>query len=185
MALSALPGSLPEYYDKITAAGVPSPGVVRVQEVAREYVWDLKQAPGAAGENMTFKGLKNVQFSLEFQLLGDAQLEEWEAWITLWDFDPTKSAPQPLNVQHPLLEERAVTIVTAKKIYAPKQSRPGDNLWIAKIEAVEWRPPPKANVAKSPSSAKSGGSESAAGGPPAETARQREIRELTQQFKDA
>lgn len=185
MALSGLPGALPALYDKIVAAGVTSPGVVRVQEIAREYVWDMKQSPGAAGENMTFKGLKNVQFSLEFQLLGDPQLEEWEAWISLWDFDPTKSSPQPLNVQHPLLEERAVTIVTAKKIHAPKQARPGDNLWIAKIEAVEWRPPPKANVAKSPSSAKAGGSESESGGPPAETARQREIRQLTEEFKNA
>ena len=185
MALSALPGSLPEYFDTILAAGVPSPGVVRVQDIAREYVWDMKQAPGAAGENMTFKGLKNVAFSLEFQLLGDAQLEEWESWIALWDFDPNKQQPTPVNVSHPLLEERRVSIVAAKKIYAPKQARPGDNLWIAKIEAVEWRPPPKANVAKSPQSTKSGSNEQTAGGAPAETERQREIRRLTEEFKNA
>jgi len=184
-ALSVLPGAVPEYYDAIIAAGLPSPGVVRVQDVAREYTWDVKQAPGAAGENMTFKGIKNVVFSLEFQLLGDDQLQAWEAWVSLWDFDPTKTAPTPLTVSHPLLEERGVTVVAAKKIYAPRQARPGDNLWIAKIEATEWRPPPKANVSGSPKNAKNGAGESASGGPPAETARQREIRQLTEEFKRA
>lgn len=183
--LPASPDTQPEYFDRVLAAGVWSPGIARVQEVAREYTWDLKQAPGAAGENMTFKGLKNVTFSMEFLLLGNAQLTEWESWITLWDFDPTKQQPTPINVLHPLLYERRVSIVAAKKIYAPKQSRPGDNLWIAKIEAIEWRPPPRANVAKSPTATKSGSSEQAAGGAPAETERQREIRQLTQEFKDA
>lgn len=183
--LIALPGLLPKLYDKVWAAGVESPGIARVSEVAREYVWDLKQAPGASGENMTFKGLKNVQFSMEFQLLGDIELAMWGIWVSLWDFDPAKSAPQPVNVMHPLLQDRGVSFVSAKKVYAPKQARPGDNLWIAKIEATEWRPPPKANVARSPGSAKSGSSESASGGPPAETARQREIRQLIQEFKDA
>lgn len=185
MSLDFLPGQAPEAFNKIKAAGLESPGIVRIAEIAREYVWDLKQAPGAAGENMTFKGLKNAQFSMEFHLLGDVQLDEWASWVLLWDLDPVKVTPQPINVEHPLLWERNVTIVTAKKIYAPKQARPGDNLWIAKIEAVEWRPPPRANVAKSPTSAKAGKSESASGGPPAETARQQEIRKLTEEFQKA
>lgn len=183
--LLAFPGQFPRIYDKVIAAGIESPGIARVSEVAREYVWDLKQAPGAAGENMTFKGLKNVQFSMEFHLLGDHQLLAWNIWGNLWDFQPTKTAPQPINVFHPLLADRGVQFVSPSKLYAPKQARPGDNLWIAKIEAIEWKPPPKANVAKSPNSAKSGSSESASGGPPAETARQREIRQLVQEFKDA
>lgn len=191
MAMSLLPGWAPKGFDFMYAAGVKSPGVMRAREVAREYVWDLKQAPGAAGENMTFKGIKNVVTTLEFLLLGDPQIEEWESWIALWDFDPTKKAPSPVVVYHPLLEERGVFFMSAKKIWAPSQSRPGDNLWVAKIEAIEWKPPPSANVAKSPSTVTAGANssgtsaEQAAGGPPAETARQREIRELTQKFKDA
>jgi len=179
--LPASPDRDPQYFDRVLAAGVLSPGIARVGEIAREYTWDLKQAPGAAGENMTFKGLKNVVFSMEFLLLGNAQLQEWESWVSLWDFDPTKSQPRPINILHPLLYERQVSIVAPKKIWAPKQSRPGDNLWVAKIEAVEWRPPPKANVARSPTSASAGSSTDA----PKDTARQQEIRRLTQQFKDA
>lgn len=191
MVMSLLPDWAWKGFDKMWAAGVQSPGVVRIKEVAREYVWDMKQAPGAAGENMTFKGVKNVVTTLEFLLLGDPQIEEWESWVALWDLDPQKKEPSPVVVYHPLLEERGVFFMSPKKIHAPSQSRPGDNLWIAKIEAIEWKPPPAANVAKSPSSAQAGArtdgtsAEAKAGGPPAETARQREIRELTQKFKDA
>ena len=181
------PGKDPDFFDKVMAAGILSPGVARVGEVAREFVWDMKQAPGAAGENMTFKGLKNVTFTMEFYLVGDKDLTAWESWIELWDFDPTKTKPNPIDVLHPVLLERNVTVVAAKKITAPKQSKVGDNLWIGKIEAVEWRPPPKANVAKSPTGATTGisptGATTGITSKSATDDLDREIRALTEQLK--
>lgn len=181
--LSVLPGVEPQAFDKVLVAGLPNPGIARVSDFCKEYTYDLKQAPGAAGENMTYKGVKNVSFSVECYLLGDQEVSDWVLWSYLWEIPNGK--PQAVEVSHPLLEARGVFTACALKVYSPKQSRPGDNLWIGKVEAVQWSPPPPANVSKSPTGAKAGGTEGQAGGPPAETARQREIRELTQKFKDA
>jgi hypothetical protein len=166
------PGAAPLIYDQITANGVGSPGIARVSsDIAREYSWDRKQAPGAAGENITFRGLKLVSFTIECQLWTDALISEWETWCALWEWDPIKKKATPVEVFHPLLAERDVTIATATKIYAPKQSRPGDNLWIGKIEALEWKPPPRQNTTSSPKSTKP------------QTANEREISALLDEAK--
>jgi hypothetical protein len=79
-----------------------------------------------------------------------------------------------------------VTVVAAKKITAPKQSKVGDNLWIGKIEAIEWRPPPKANVAKSPTGATAGSANASGAGVVPKAAIDEldvQIRSLTDQLK--
>lgn len=170
-----LPGSAPSVYDQVTANGIASPGVARVtSDVVREYAWDRKQAPGAAGENITFRGLKLVTFTIECQLWTDDLLSEWETWCGLWEWDPIKLAATPVEVFHPLLSERGVTVATATKIYAPKQSRPGDSLWIGKIEAMEWKPPPPKNATSSPK---------AAGKPAADSPNQKQIASLLDEAK--
>jgi len=167
-----LPGSAPLVYDQVTANGIASPGVARItSDIAREYAWDRKQAPGAAGENMTFRGLNIVSFTIECQLWTDDLLTQWEAWAGLWEWDPIKQAATPVEVFHPLLAERGITVASATKIYAPKQARLGDNLWIGKIEALEWRPPPKKNATSSPKSTQT------------ESANDREIKRLLDEAK--
>jgi len=154
--LYVLPGVVPVLYDVLVSAGVTSPGVCSLTIGAREFVWDRKTAQGAKGENITFKNQKIVEFQAQFKLIGDDQLEAWEAWIALWDWDPIKQKPTPVDVLHPLLYERGVSLATATKIFPPTQDRKGDNLWTAKLEAIEWAPPPKKNVSGSPANANGG-----------------------------
>ena len=167
-SLYVLPSVDPKAYDTIQANGIASPGVARITTpIAREYQWDRQFAMGGAGEFIRFKGIKVVEFTIEIQLIGDEALTAWESWVAQWDWDPVKRRATPVAVLHPLLSERGITKATAKKIHAPKQSRPGDNLWIGTIECYEWRPPPKRNVAK-----------------PAKTGNEARLEELRKQVND-
>lgn len=175
----ANPITNPEQFDKVIAAGIPNPGVASVTGAATLYKWDKKDGPGAAGANMTFRGLDLSEFKIEVQLWTAEQLDAWPAWADLWGWDPVKKKATPLEVVHPLLDERRIRTVAAKGV--PQLSNKGGSLWIGTIDCIEWRPPPKKNVAASPSSVKSGAAGAAQ--PTAQDELDRQIAGLLEQAK--
>lgn len=146
--LTANPFYSPQLYDVLYAADQPNPGVAVVTGASTIYKWDKKDGPGAAGAFITFRGLDLAEFKIECKLWTPQHLEEWPYWSALWGWNPIKKTAQPLRVYHPLLDERGIQTVAAKTV--PQLTYQGGGLWKGEIDVIEWRPPPKKNVASTP-----------------------------------
>jgi hypothetical protein len=181
MALPVSPFLLPEAYDVVLAAGVPSPGIATVKGASRIYKWDKKDGPGAAGANMTFRGLDIAELSIELQLWTPEHLELWGAWSAIWAWNPVKKQATPVTVEHPYLSDLGIFTLAAKAI--PQLDFKGGGMWLGRIECIEWRPPPKKNVASSPTKTQTATGNAARAAPPVQDQLDQQIAALLQQAK--
>lgn len=129
------PGSL----DVIYAAGVISPGLFVLAGGAREYKWDIKDAPGAQGAFITYRGWRPTQgIKGTFYFWEPGQVEAFYEWAQVWALDARKFATKPVDVYHPVLAANDITALVTKS-FGPLTGTP-QQLWSVTLEWIEWRP---------------------------------------------
>jgi hypothetical protein len=138
--------------DVMVAAGMQSPGVCSlIGGGGREYVWDIRQAPGVQGYTMTYRGWKageEIVFRFTFfehpkgpgYATQQSQIQSfYEDWVPLFAIDARKLRPKPVAVQHPILASNDINAVLCKRI--GPLTTDGKMNWYVDMAFLEYRPP--------------------------------------------
>jgi len=138
--------------DVMIAGGLCNPGVALLMSGGgREYVWDIKQAPGVQGYTMTYRGWKageDIVFRFVFFEHKDgpgyksraSQVKSfYDDWAPLWAIDARKIRPKPVAISHPILNANDIQNLVCKRI-GPLQTD-GKMLWWIDQTFLEFRPP--------------------------------------------
>lgn len=175
----ANPIDFPEVWDAIIIGGRASPGVCTVEGSARNFKWDEKEGPGAAGATHTYRGDRPSHFKVKIKLWLAEHFDDWDSFREALRPDPKKGI-KALDVLHPALEDNGIRAVVVESIGEVKHE--GGGLYAVELGLVEYRPPPKANASGTPkgaSSSSKGGSDGKGTAPPsAKTEQEKEIERL-------
>lgn len=144
----------PGVADVMVAAGMQSPGCMLLMSGGdREYNWDIKQAPGLQGYTMTYRGWKaGADIVCRFQFFEhpqgpgytftfpDSQVQSfYDDWVPIFALDARKMRPNPISIQHPVLNANDIQNVVCKSI--GKLTTDGKGLWWVDMTFLEFRPP--------------------------------------------
>lgn len=169
----------PEAWDVIRVGGVDSPGVCTVTGFVRKHEWDKKKGKGAAGETITFVQLPAADGKVKFQLWTRQHFVDWATFRLQLKYDPTKKAPQPVDIYYPALADIEIHSVVTENIGAIEHE--GGNLYSITVDFLEYRPPPPASAVTTPTGSKTGSSSTGTNGTqpdPAGDAQQAQIAAL-------
>lgn len=130
----------PGEWDLLYAAGSPNPGLfVLAGAAAREYKWDIKDAPGVQGAFMTYRGWRPTQgIKGTFYFWQEGQVEQWYQWAQVWVLDARKLSTKPVDVYHPALAANDINALVTKSFGELKGN--AQQLWSITMEWHEWRP---------------------------------------------
>lgn len=184
------PIAYPQWWDVVVIAGVTSPGLAIVGEWKRTHTWDVKKGKGTLGASLVFTQKPPAEGPIEFQLWDDGtgstghnHFAEWDAFIQLLKYDPTKKTAAAVSIWHPSLDFIDVSSVVTTKIGNPIHK--GEGLYSITIDFIEDYPVPAKNATGTVSTTKTtaGPPASAGGNPPpdAPDAYQQQIAALLQQ----
>ena len=143
--------------NKVIAAGVSSPGFVKLEGFERPKGWDVKDASGQDGGTTTRKGQPVGKGSFVHQLSdwpdesGKTDYDEWPAWQALWESTTDGKTPVAIEVVHPELQRLHYTALVLDKIGPHAEDGKGGGS--IKIDVLEYAPP-KPKPAGSPGKAK-------------------------------
>ena len=134
----------PQAWDTITVAGITSP-ICQIGEFKRAHEWDVKRGKGSDGATITFTGRPPAKGSVKFLLWTPAHFTLWQQFVPLFKYDPTKKAPQPVDVYHPALDDIQLKSVVTESIGTIQHE--GNQLYSVTVEFLEYFPaPPKSAV---------------------------------------
>ena len=177
--MSANPLLVPEAFDTVIVAGDYLPGLANVGKVKRTFKWDKKEAPGTAGDSITYRGIRIVDFVIELTFWESEQIDEWDAKRP--GLEPVTGAIKALDVVHPVLERQKVRSVVVEEIV---ELYPADaGAWKVQIGVTEYKPPPKANASGSPSGSKNSSGKGSSAAPTAQSEQEKEIARLLEEAK--
>ena len=152
------PNQWPQYWDKVIVAGVASPGVARIKDWKRANDWDVKKGKGTRGATLTFVQQPPAEGQIVFELWDDGfvggtghnHFAEWDSFVTLLKYDPTKKTADAVSIYHPSLDFIDVTSVVTTKIGNPVQVTEGDTHYTITVDFIEDYPSPPVNASSSP-----------------------------------
>lgn len=146
-----------DLYDSILAAGVRSPGVVKLSGHNRPIGWDVKKGTGQSGASMTRKGKEPVEFTATFYLVEDVvqginQINDWWAFEEVLVSTISGPTPKPVDIYHPDLASREITSVVLSELGGFVHDGKGGQT--VTIKLTEYFPPKAASAGGSPSGSK-------------------------------
>ena len=152
MTTIPVPQDAPELWDTVIVAGVPAPGLAQISDAAREFKIDIKDGPGIDGAESTYRGTKLSELKLEIKLWEPEHWTQLPRFLKALKFDPAKGSGHAVDISHPslLTFDPPIRSCVASYVGSPKRVRDGDTLYEIKIDLVEYRPPKKKNVTKTP-----------------------------------
>jgi hypothetical protein len=174
-ALGAVdPIANPEWWDVITIGDTVSPGLCEVGEFTRRHEWDTKKGKGTFGSTITFTGRPPAKGSIKFFLWDNGTLgsgrnhfEEWDAFLPLLKYDPTKQSVQAVQIFHPSLDAIDVHQAVTESIgNVVNEGGLGSGLYSITVEFLEFFPPPPVSAVSTPTRADTSTNPDTPGDPP-------------------
>ena len=151
------PIAFPQYWDVILIAGTPSPGLCRLKGWKRMHTWDVKKGKGTVGAKITFTEKPPATGDIEFLLwdngtlgTGHNHFAEWDAFVQLLKYDPTKKTANAVSIYHPALDFVDISSVVTTEIGIPEDMTEGDSAKIITVSFLEDYPTPPQNATSSP-----------------------------------
>jgi hypothetical protein len=157
----------PREFDYVTVAGQVSPGVCVVSGAGLKEGWEVKTGKGIKGATLTRTHRPPIEFTLEFTLYDADTWDAWEAFESVFEYDPVKKTGNAVEISHPLLARRHITSAVTKELGQPVYD-PAATWWKVKIDMIQYSPPPKKNATGTPGGSTSS-SASTGGAPGAKT----------------
>lgn len=167
------PISNPRAWDFVTIANVNSPGFCQVPEWKRKHEYDVKKGKGTTGATVTFVQKPPAEGSIKFFLwdngtlgTGHNHFKEWDAFIPLLEYDPTKSAKdqQAFGIYHPALDAIKVKNVVTNGIGSLVHE--GAGMYSITVDFLEYFPASKTSAVSTPKGSKTTAPGYVGGAPP-------------------
>ena len=169
----------PQAWDFVTISGTNSPGLCEVSEWPRHHEWDIKKGKGTVGGTVTFVGRPPATGKIKFLLWTAAHFTQWEAFRALLKYDPTKMAPQAVDIFYPSLADIDINSVVCEDI--GNIVHDGGQLYSIVCSFIEYFPPPPVAAVGTPTHATGTSGAPGTPPPPAQDAEQAEIAKLLAQ----
>lgn len=143
----------PALWDFIELGGVRSPGVCTWSGWKRHNEWDRKKGKGTRGSTQTLVQQPEANGEFTFHLwdngtiggTGHNHFAEWDAFVPLLKYDPTKKKPEAITIYHPALDFIDVHSVVIEDVGPPEPQ--GEGMYTITVKMSEFFPvPPKASV---------------------------------------
>lgn len=137
--------------DAIRVGGDYTPGLCVIKKHGIPFNWDKQKGWGYSGAWLIFTGQDLNEFSTEFTVWRQDQIEAWKAWAKKYltkqpaqpqragVFLPNVPRPQSLNIVHPLLAELGISACVPKHIGGWNQAAQGK--WVKSIDWIQFRAP--------------------------------------------
>jgi hypothetical protein len=173
------PGLFPAV-DTITLANVPGPGKWTLLSGPKKFGWDIRKGTGLSGATVVPTGDELVEPVFLVELFDDLQYQAFKLFRAAFLKKPLIGVPGAptslaLGIDHPELKEMGVTSVVVREINPAVND--GFGLWTSLVKFLQYRKPLPA-LAKPTAAIPDNG----APVPNAQTASERELQGLQQQF---
>lgn len=145
------PYSSPLRWDYVECNGVISPGVIPrggITGFIRKFSFDPKNAYGMMGPSLTFAFRPAAEGSIRFWTWTAAQYDAMGNFLSVLEYDPTKTKVRSIDIFHPALACLGIRRVVTTEIHPPKHQ--GGKKYEWEISLIEYRPPPKIPVVQTP-----------------------------------
>lgn len=145
------PFSNPGAWDAIVIAGQQAPGILLMPggiEFKRAFAWDQKKGKGTLGATATFVGQPLAKGTIKLVFWTQAHFVAWSQFVPLLKYDPTKVAPQAVDIYHPALADVDITSVIIEEIGIPQPNL--DKRYIVELHFLEYLPPPAISAVDTP-----------------------------------
>ena len=140
--------------DIVYVQGNGNPGICKISGFRRKFHWDKKGGKGAWGQDITATAKDAAIGKLLFYVWTEFQFVQWETFLPLFSYDPTRTKLQAVTIFIPMLQDLGITQIVAESI-GPFEHQ-GASLWTREIDVIEWSPPPKGAAVATPTAAQSG-----------------------------
>lgn len=141
----------PAAWDTLLLGGTIFPGLAKVTCSGGDKI-DVKDAPGADGENTTFQGQKARSGTMKIRVWRGEQWSDLEDLLTNV-LEPAKGKKEPLFIAHAVTAARQVANIYIEDIDGPDFDQ--DNRWMdLDLKWRQFRPPPPKAVTKTPTKPK-------------------------------
>lgn len=177
------PIEFPNDSSYVTIAGVNSPGVIApggITGFERQTEWDKKKGKGTGGATLTLVQFPPCEGSIEFLLWLPEHWTQWVDFRKALKFTVQAKADNAVSIYHPSLVDINLSTVVVAKI-SPITQKGSSRLYSCTVEFIEWIPPPKKSVVKTPSKGSTSAKTPGAPSDPIADAQQREIAALLKQ----
>jgi len=146
---------------KRTPGSIPRGGL---RGFLRETGWDERRGKGTDGATLTRTAAPPVKGSIELDLIGtggfyadgrpSTDVPDYEAFVSdiLAPAQPAKAGAEGLSIFHPSFVSIRLTDVVVAHYSAPEHM--GKGLYRARIDVIEWTPPPAVSIVSTVSSTK-------------------------------
>ena len=150
----------PELYDRLTLAGVKSPGIVTLAGHDRKINWDVKEGNAQSGGTTTLKGIPPIAFTATFSLVIDPsqgldENAEWDEFQKVIDATVAGPTPKAVDIYHPDLARNGIKSVCKATVGGMKHDGKGGQSVVVTFQ--EYKPPKKKGGSPSGSAAKKPG----------------------------
>lgn len=145
------PFSNPGAWDAVVIAGQQAPGILLMPggiEFKRAFAWDVKKGKGTLGATATFVGQPLAKGTIKLVFWTMQHFVAWSQFVPLLKYDPTKIAPQAVDIYHPALADVNITSVIIEEIGIPMPQL--DKRYIVELKFLEYLPPPAISAVDTP-----------------------------------
>lgn len=143
----------PEAYNTVRIGSVTSL-LCDLSEWPRKYEYDVKKGKGTVGSTTTFVANPPAEGKITFFLWLPEHWTQWDAFVPLLQFDPTKTKAQAFDIYHPALARLKINSVQTTSIGLEK-NQAKDQLWSIECSFIEYRPTPKKDATSTATGSKS------------------------------
>jgi hypothetical protein len=140
----------PQSWDNFLIGQTLSPGIIPIGGITfkRKHEWDIKKGKGTTGGTVTFVGRPPAEGTIRIQLWSPQTFADWANFLPLLKYDPSKKAPQAVDIYHPALADVDINSVVIEEIGIVEHV--GNQLYEVELSFIEYFPPPKASAVGTP-----------------------------------
>lgn len=142
----------PRAWSSTVIGGVTSPGLAIVGEFKRANEWDVKKGKGTVGGTLTFVQKPPAKGTITYWIWTREQFDEFDVYLDLLNYDPTKKDVQAVDIFHPSLAKIKLKSLVTESI--GNIIHAGKGKYTCAVEFLEYFPSPPKNMVKTPSTSK-------------------------------
>lgn len=146
----------PQVWDVVVISGVTCPGIMKdgnLGEWKRSHDFDVKKGKGTVGATVTFTSKPPAEGTITFLLWTPDHFAQWDQFLPLLKYDPTKQTVSAVDIYHPALDAIDVASVVTTKI--GNINHDGKQLYSLPVDFLEYFPTPNLSAVSTPTGATS------------------------------
>jgi hypothetical protein len=141
MPFALNPFDSPTAWDTFYVGGNLAPGLARVKGAGLRSEFDKKRGKGARGATLTYTGIPANEFKVQLRFWTRQHFADWDLFLPLLKYDPSKKAIQAVDVSYPALLDVGVTSAVCEFISQIEMIDEDKKIWAVELEFCQYLKP--------------------------------------------